>query len=129
MRKGNEWMLGIIKSIFPIDAVPYARIFVWARTFEIQEKPTFATGLGCKKWSDIIHHFNLNKFETDDIELKFVNKVSSIPIGNKPVCSSVRNVIDGGLQSSIFEPDVFDHEIPRPSGKTGLILILLSIPI
>ncbi len=98
-----------------MDIVPSANIFVWSGTLEIPGTPTFAAGHNSKKWSDVDQHFNLISFGTDDIELKFVNQVSGIPIGNKPICLSVRNVIDGGLQSSIFGPDVFDPEVPRTS--------------
>ncbi len=63
IRRGNGWRLGIVQSIFPMDYIPCANIFVWTGTLKMQGTPMFATGLGCKKWTDITHHFTFERFE------------------------------------------------------------------
>ncbi len=44
MRTGNDWWLGVVQSIHPMDAVPCTKIFVWTETLKIPAKPIFATG-------------------------------------------------------------------------------------
>ncbi len=72
---------------------------------------------GVQEWTDLSHHFQLEKLETEEIELLFIYQVCGIPIGNKPICSSIKNVVNGGMQSSKFGPDVFDSDIPK--SKSG----------
>lgn len=62
MRIGNDQRLGVVQSIHPMDAVPFAKLFIWTGTPKISGMPTFATGLGFKKWTEIIHHFCLENW-------------------------------------------------------------------
>ncbi len=85
-----------------------------------------------KKWTDITHHFHLDKFETEKIKSLFLNQVHGIPIGNKPICASIRNVVDGGMQNSEHRSDVFDPKVPMSSShgdKNGLDFYTLMISI
>lgn len=50
------------------------------------------------------------KYSNDEIELIFLYQV---PIGNKPICASVMNIIDGDMQSSEFGFDVFHPKVQR----------------
>ncbi len=44
--------------------------------------------------------------------IKICQPSSYIPIGHKLICESIQNIVDKGMQSSEFGPDLFDPEVP-----------------
>ncbi len=53
-------------------------------------------------------------FSLEDIEKQFLNQIRGTSIGNNPICSTCMSEIDGGVQCSLNEPDVFQPQDPVP---------------
>ncbi len=47
-----------------------------------------------------------------DIKLIFVNQIRGVSIRNDPICPTTVNADDGGVQCSLFGPDIFSPEVP-----------------
>ncbi len=108
----NDWKLGIVRSIFPMNVPPAIDLFEWTGGVSDTGVPSFASLKFIEKWDDVSSHFTLREFDPKNVESVFLNQVRGIPIGNNPVSENMRNCSDGGIQCSSSGPDIFSPSVP-----------------
>ncbi len=118
-KRDKKWSLGIIQNLFPLDDVPFLRVFCWNGMVSSKGVSMFAVSPR-ECWEDIESHFLLKTLMLKDIELKFVNQVAGPSICLEPISSSTTNSKDGSVQCSSKGPDIFLHK-SHLHGTRGIV--------
>ncbi len=108
----DNWKLGIVRSIFPMNDPPAIDLLEWTGGVSDTGVPSFASPKFIETWDDISSHFTLREIDPGNVEIVFLNQVRGIPIGNNPVSENTRNCSDGGIQCSSDGPDIFSPNVP-----------------
>lgn len=105
------WKLGIIQNLFPSNKFPLVRLFCWIGEISCLGNASFSSP-NSRTWNDVKSHFVLESHFLSDIELIFVNQIRGESIRNDPICPTTVSADDGGVQCSLFGPDIFSPDVP-----------------
>ncbi len=104
------WKLGIIQNLFPLNKLPLVWLFSWSGEILCLGKPSFTSPNSCT-WNDVKSNFMLESHILSNIELIFVNQIHGESICNDPICPTTLYADDGGVQCSLFGPNIFFPDV------------------